>query len=73
MARKRMTVNLTDELVDALRALAEINDTTVTDELRKAIQDRSYFVEKVRDGNDLILEKDVDGDGVKERTNVVLR
>jgi len=69
-----MTVNLTDELVDALRALAEINDTTVTDELRKAIQDRSYFVEKIREGSDVILEKDVDGDGIKEqRTSVVLR
>lgn len=73
MARKRMTVNLTDELVEALRELADANDTTVTDELRKAIQDRKYFVDKVRQGNDVVLEKDVDGDGIKERTNVVLR
>lgn len=73
MAKKRLTVNLTDELVDALRELAERNDTTVTDELRKAIQDRKYFVDRIRQGADVILEQDRDGDGVKERTEVVLR
>lgn len=46
LARRRLTVNLTDELVAALQDLADRHDTTVTEELRKAIQDRAYFVEK---------------------------
>lgn len=73
MARRRLTVNLTDELVAALQDLADRHDTTVTEELRKAIQDRAYFVEKVRQGAAVILEQDKDGDGVDERTEVVLR
>lgn len=73
MAKKRLTVNLTDELVEALRDLAERNDTTVTDELRRAIQDRKYFADRVRQGAEVYLEQDRDGDGVKERTEVVLR
>lgn len=73
MAKRRLTVNLTDELVAALQGLAAQHNTTVTEELRKAIQDRSYFVGKIQEGADVILEMDKDGDGIKERTEVVLR
>lgn len=72
MARRRLTVNLSEELVDVLKELADRNDTTMTEELKKAIQDRKYFADKIRAGNDVILERDA-GDHVVERTLVDLR
>lgn len=71
VARRKLTVNLSEELVDVLKELAERNDTTMTDELKKAIQDRKYFADKVRAGNDVILEREVDEK--VERTLVDLR
>lgn len=72
MAKRKLTVNLSEELVDVLKELADRNDTTMTEELKKAIQDRKYFADKIRAGNDVILEREV-GDEKVERTLVDLR
>lgn len=72
MAKRKLTVNLSEELVDILRQLAARNDTTMTEELRKAIQDRKYFADKIDAGNEVVLEKETTDDRV-ERTLVDLR
>ena len=72
MAKRKLTVNLSEELVDVLKDLADRNDTTMTEELKKAIQDRKYFADKIRAGNDVILEREVGDEGV-QRTLVDLR
>jgi len=72
VAKRKLTVNLSEELVDVLKDLADRNDTTMTEELKKAIQDRKYFADKIRAGNDVILEREIDNERV-ERTLVDLR
>lgn len=72
MAKRKLTVNLSEELVDVLKELADRNDTTMTEELKKAIQDRKYFADKIRAGNYVILERET-GESQAERTLVDLR
>lgn len=70
--RRKLTVNLSGELVEVLRELAERNGSTMTDEIKKAIQDRKYFADKIRAGNEVVLERELD-DKTMERTWVDLR
>ena len=54
--KHKLTVNLSEDLVQVLRELAERNDSTMTDEIKKAIQDRKYFADKIAAGNEVVLE-----------------
>ncbi|MDR1426843.1 MAG: hypothetical protein LBJ08_03690 [Bifidobacteriaceae bacterium] len=56
--KKKLTVNLSDDVLEMLRDLAARNGTSLTDELRKAIADRAYFQKKIDDGNEVALLKD---------------
>lgn len=69
--KHKLTVNLSEDLVGVLRELADRNDSTMTDEIKKAIQDRKYFADKLAAGNDVVLERNEDDTLV--RTLVDLR
>lgn len=69
--KKKLTVNLTDDVLELLRNLAERTGSSMTEELRKAIVDRAFFAEKISEGNDVVLEKR-SGDST-ERAYVQLR
>lgn len=70
-SRRKLRVDLSEELVDALRELADQHDSSLTDELKKAIQDRKYFADKLSDGNEVVLEREAGAQ--KVRTLVDLR
>ncbi len=57
MAKKKLTVNLSEEVVDILGQLSERNGSTMTEEIRKSIADRKYFADKIDAGSDVILEQ----------------
>lgn len=69
---KKLTVNLTEDVLDLLRELAERNGSSMTQELKKAIADRKYFADKIDAGNEVVLERE-DKDGETTRTLVDLR
>jgi hypothetical protein len=50
---KKLTVNLSPALVEVLKELAADDETTMTDALKKAIEQRKYLLDKVRDGNEI--------------------
>jgi hypothetical protein len=58
--KKKLTVNLSPEIVEVLRQLAERDGTTMTEELKKAIAQRKYFLDKVDAGNEIQLVKEED-------------
>lgn len=66
MAEDRLTVNLAPELVNALEQLAVRNGTHWTEELRRAISDRSFFSYYVQAGQTITL---VDDEGLKTVVN----
>lgn len=68
---KKLTVNITEDVLDLLRELAERSGNSMTQELKKAIADRAYFADKVDSGNEVVLEKQEDG--TLRRTLVDLR
>lgn len=71
MARdaSKLTIRLSPEIVTVLRELADRSDTSMTDVIKKAIADRKYFDDKVREGNEVVLQKP----GETTRTIVDLR
>jgi hypothetical protein len=74
MATKRkLTVNLTEDVLDLLRDLAERNGSSMTEELKKAIADRKYFADKIDAGNEIVLERPVVGASAPIRVYVDLR
>ena len=64
---KSMQVVIKGELVKALYELSERDGVPVTEEILRAISDRKYFTDKVRDGNKILL---ING---AETTRVVFR
>lgn len=71
-SKQKLTVNLSSEIVDILKELADRNGTTMTDEIKKAIADRKYFLDKIDAGNEVLLEREERDDTVT-RTLVDLR
>ncbi len=69
---KKLTVNLTEDVLELLRELAERNGSSMTQELKKAIADRKYFADKIDAGNEVVLEREGE-DGGRTRTLVDLR
>jgi hypothetical protein len=60
----RLTVNLSDEVAQALRELAEKRGTTVSEALRRAISTEKFINDKIEKGERVLLE---DPDGNKQR------
>jgi predicted transcriptional regulator len=65
--KKKLTVSLSSEIVDVLRDLASSNDSTMTEELKRAISDRKFFSDRKAEGSRILLENDA------ERTYVEFR
>ena len=60
----RLTVNLSDEVAQALRELAEKRGTTVCEALRHAISTEKFINDKIEKGERVLLE---DPDSNKQR------
>lgn len=69
--RKKLTVNLSSEIVDVLKNMADRNGSSMTEELRNAISDRKFFIEQKDAGKRIVLEGS-EGDG-GDRTIVEFR
>lgn len=54
--RKKLTVNLSEEIVDILKDMAKRNQSSMTEELRNAISDRKFFIEQKEAGKKIVLE-----------------
>lgn len=67
--KQKLTVNLSPQLVDVLRELAAKHGNTLTDELKRAIEDRKFFSDKVEAGNEVLLEN-AENPGVKTIVNL---
>lgn len=63
--KKKLTVNLSEDVLDLLRDLAERSGNSLTEELKKAIADRAFITSKIDEGNDVVLEKRGDDDTVR--------
>jgi predicted transcriptional regulator len=68
--RKKLTVNLSAEIVDVLKEMAERNRSSMTEELRNAISDRKFFIDQKDAGKRIILEGSDEG---ADRTIVEFR
>ena len=53
MARQKLTVNLSGEVLTVLRDLAQVGGRSMTDELRLAIADRKFLVDQIRQGRSI--------------------
>jgi ribbon-helix-helix CopG family protein len=56
----KVTVNLPDATVDALKQIAKDRGTTVTEALRQVIESQRFLDNAVQDGNDLLIQNKVD-------------
>jgi len=61
----RLTVNLSEELVESLREMAERSGTTMTDVLKRAIEVQRYL-EKQQDAGKNVLLEDPESNTVRE-------
>jgi|APMI01.1.fsa_nt_gi predicted transcriptional regulator len=68
--KQKLTVNLSPQLVQVLRELADKHGNTLTEELKKAIEDRKFFSDKVEAGNEVQL---YNGANPNQKTIVDLR
>ena len=64
----KMSVNLSEEIVDALKSIAKIRGVNMTEALRQAISTEKFFLDEVADGNKILLE-----DKKKKFRQIVLR
>jgi hypothetical protein len=52
----KVTVNLPDETVQAIKDIASKNGTTMTEAVRQAIESRRFFENEVAEGNKLLIK-----------------
>ena len=52
----KVTVNLPDETVDALKNIAGARGTTLTEALRQVIESQRFLDGEVQKGNDLLIQ-----------------
>jgi predicted transcriptional regulator len=58
MAEKRkVTVNLSPEAVDALNEIADSRGVTLSEALRQAIASEKFLVDEVRKGSKILVER----------------
>ncbi len=60
MATTKVTVNLPDETVSALKSIASARGTTVTEALRQVIESQRFLDGEVQKGNDLLIQNPKD-------------
>jgi hypothetical protein len=56
----KVTVNLPDETVDALKSIANDRGTTVTETLRQVIESQRFLENAMQAGNDLLIQNPKD-------------
>jgi len=56
----KITVNLPDATVDALKQIAADRGTTVTEALRQVIESQRFLDSAVQSGNDLLIQNKID-------------
>jgi hypothetical protein len=52
----KVTVNLPEETVDAIKKIANDRGTTVTEALRQAIESQYFLHEEVQNGREVLLQ-----------------
>ncbi len=52
----KVTVNLPDETVDAIKSIAEKRGTTVTEALRQVIEGQRFLQDEMESGNKLLIQ-----------------
>ena len=57
MANKKITVNLPEEEIDFIKKIAEKEDLSFTDVLRRSINSEKFFVEQEQEGSKLLVEQ----------------
>jgi Ribbon-helix-helix protein, copG family len=56
----KVTVNLPDETVEALKSIAADRGTTVTEALRQVIESQRFLDSEVQKGSDLLIQNPTD-------------
>ncbi|MCI0634934.1 MAG: ribbon-helix-helix domain-containing protein [Actinobacteria bacterium] len=57
MAMKKVTVNLSDETIEDLKAVAEKRGITLTEAIRKAIATEKFVQDERDEGAKILIEK----------------
>jgi hypothetical protein len=57
MVTKKVTVNLPEEQIEFLQKLAESEDLTFTDVLRRSINSEKFFVDQEKSGRKVLIEE----------------
>jgi metal-responsive CopG/Arc/MetJ family transcriptional regulator len=56
MPTTKVTVNLPDDTVEALKGIAEERGTTVTEALRQVIESQRFLQDEMKTGNKVLLQ-----------------
>lgn len=57
MATKKVTVNLPEDQIEFLQALAKLEDITFTDALKRSINAERFFVDQKKNGRKVLVEE----------------
>jgi hypothetical protein len=60
MAITKVTVNLPDETVAAIKSIADNRGTTITEALRQVIESQRFLNTEMENGNKLLLQNPAD-------------
>jgi len=52
----KVTVNLPNEVIEQLKALAAANNTTLTDTIKRSIELNKYLTDREKEGGKLLIE-----------------
>lgn len=56
----KVTVNLPDQTVEAIKSIAEKRGTTVTEALRQVIEGQRFLQDEMENGNKLLIQNPTD-------------
>jgi hypothetical protein len=56
----KVTVNLPDETVEAIKSIADQNGTTVTEALRQVIENQRFLRDEAQNGNKVLIQNVAD-------------
>lgn len=56
----KVTVNLPDDTVEAIKTIAEQNGTTVTEALRQVIENQRFLRDEAQNGNKVLIQNVAD-------------
>jgi len=56
----KVTVNLPDDTVEAIKAIADQSGTTVTEALRQVIENQRFLRDEARNGNKVLIQNVAD-------------